>query len=82
VKRIILYAGDNGASLFLSKSTDDAGCFADEWYESVDEASLACHERFGVEDAMWQDVPDPEPGCQEDWIAPVRKPDGGSSSDV
>ena len=72
VKRVILFAAGNGALLFLSRSTDDAGCFADEWFESVDAANLACAARFGIEASMWLDVPDPEPGCQEDWIAPVR----------
>lgn len=35
-------------------------------------ASEVCVERFGITDGMWQEVPDPEPGCQHDWIAPVR----------
>jgi hypothetical protein len=59
-------------SLFLSTTIDDDGCFADEWYESLDDAHAACRSRFGIEERMWGDVSDPEPVCQEDWIAPVR----------
>ena len=70
--KCVILSSDGGVYLYLSSSADDVGCFADEWYESVDDATAACLERFGVAEAMWQDVPDPEPGCQHDWIEPVR----------
>ncbi len=44
--------------------------------ETVDAALQACREAYGIEDEMWQDVPDPEPGCQHDWITPVRVREG------
>jgi hypothetical protein len=72
VKRVILYEADDGVYLFLSRSIHDAGSFADEWYVSVEDAEAVCRERFGIDKRMWQEVPDPEPGCQHDWIAPVR----------
>ena len=76
VKRVILHACDAGVYVFPSASTEDAGGLGDEWYETVDAALQACREAYGIEDKMWQDVPDPEPGCQHDWIAPVRVRDG------
>ena len=72
VERVILYDGGDGSFLFLSKSTDDAGCFADEWYKWGPEATMSCRKRFGIEDAMWKDVPGSGTRYQEDWIAPVR----------
>lgn len=72
IRRVILYQSDDGVYLFLSKTEDDAGSFADEWYASVDDAEAESEERFGITEDMWVEVPDPRPGCQADWIAPVR----------
>lgn len=74
VRRIILYETEGGVSLFLSDSVEDAGSFADQWYASVDEAEQVAREQFGVKGSDWRDCPDPLPGCQHDWIAPVRVP--------
>jgi hypothetical protein len=72
VQRLILYDSTDGVYLFLSDSNEDRGSFADEWYATVEDAEQVCLERFGVDASMWQPVPDPLPGCQADWIAPVR----------
>ena len=72
IRRVVLYASDGDCYLFLSRSEDDAGAFADEWYPSVADAEHAAFDRFGVTRDMWTDVPDPMPGCQADWIQPVR----------
>jgi hypothetical protein len=67
-----MYARDGDCYLFLSRSEEDAGAFADEWYSSIDDAERVALDRFGVTRAMWIEVPDPLPGCQADWIQPVR----------
>lgn len=72
VRRVVLHEGGSGVHLYLSRATEDRGCFADEWYETVADAETACSERFGIDATMWREVPDPAPGCQHDWIAPVR----------
>ena len=72
-KRVILHdTGRSGTFLYLCRSIEDTGGYADEWYESAAHATAACSDRFGIQEEMWNDVPDPEPGCQHDWIAPVR----------
>ncbi len=72
VRRVIVYGPDDGGwFLFLSKTVEDEGCFADEWYESLADVSAACRQRYGIEESMWRDVPDPEPGCMQDRIAAV-----------
>ncbi|WP_139165462.1 hypothetical protein [Microvirga guangxiensis] len=72
VKRVILCETSDGVYLFLSRSMEDKGSFADEWYECTKDAQAACRSRFGIELEAWQEVPDPMPGCQHDWIKPVR----------
>lgn len=72
VKRVVLFEADDGVHLFLSRSVEDRGSFADEWYERVEDARAACRMRFGIAEEAWRTVPDPMPGCQHDWIAPVR----------
>jgi len=72
IRRVILHATDHGTYLYLSRSVDDAGAFADQWYESVADAEAAACDRFGIATDAWTSVADPEPGCQHDWIAPVR----------
>ncbi|WP_156339167.1 hypothetical protein [Chondromyces crocatus] len=58
--------------LFLSRSEKDEGTFADEWYEYVSDAEAEAEERFGITKDMWIEVPEPQAGCQPDWIEPVR----------
>jgi hypothetical protein len=35
-------------------------------------AALADVEDLGMTDLTWQEVPDQLPGCQDDWLGPVR----------
>lgn len=74
IRRLILYEGEAGVYLFPSDSIEDVGSCADEWYVSVAEAEESAREKYGVKDSDWRDCPDPLPGCQHDWIAPVRVP--------
>jgi hypothetical protein len=72
VRRVILHTSEEGAFLYLSREVEDRGAFADEWYRTVEEAEAVCQERHGIGLDMWETVPDPQPGCLADWIAPVR----------
>ncbi len=73
VKRVMLFdSGREGVYLFLYRAVEDQAAFADELYSSIEEAETSCFERYGVAANQWQDIPDPQPGCQHDWIAPVR----------
>ena len=72
VRRVIVYGPDDGGwFLFLSKTVEDEGCFADEWYESLEAAESAAREQYGI--ATWTEIPDPTPGCFDDRIAAVRR---------
>ena len=72
VRRVIQFATGDGVYLFLSRSDEDRGSFADEWYATVQDAAEECLKRFGIKESDWRTVPDPKPFCQHDWIAPVR----------
>ncbi len=73
VRRVVLYKHvDDAVYLFLSRTVDDAGAFADEWFESVEDAERCARDRFGIASDMWQAVPDPEPGCMHDCLVPTR----------
>ena len=72
--RIMLYApeDDSGVYLFLFRSLEDGACYADYWFEAVEKALECARQEYGVEKTHWQAIPDPSPGCQHDWIAPIR----------
>ncbi len=72
---MVFDSGRDGVYLFLYRTVEDHAAFADEWYESVEDAEGACLDRFDVAADHWQDIPDPQSGCRHDWIAPVRVPD-------
>jgi hypothetical protein len=61
-----------GVHLFLFHILDDGPGFADYWFTSQSEAVDQARLQYGVEAADWQPISDPPPGCQHDWIAPVR----------
>lgn len=72
--RLILFASAGDVYLFLSESPEDEGSFADLWFASVEDAEHTALADFGVKASDWRECPDPLPGCQHDWIAPVRVP--------
>ena len=72
VARLILYASSEGVYVFPCASTDDGSAVGDEWYESLADADEACTERYGIDPADWEPIDDPLPGCQHDWVDPVR----------
>jgi len=72
IRRLILYDAPKAVYLFMSERDADEGASGDQWFASVDDARAVAEEQFGVSEADWKQVPDPEPGCQHDWIRPVR----------
>ena len=64
--------GTPGVSVFLYRSLDDGPCDCDYWYEDLAGAERHAAEALEVGDADWRLVPDPHPGCLDDWLAPVR----------
>jgi hypothetical protein len=53
-------------------SEGDGPC---DWDLSFPDAAAAedyCAEVYGLTDADWHVISDPLPGCQDDWVAPVR----------
>jgi biofilm protein TabA len=79
VARVLLHATDHGVYLFPCATLEDGSAIGDEWYASLDDAQQQCRERWHILPEDWTELPDPPPGCQQDWIAPVRiarTPDG------
>lgn len=72
VARLILCESVDGVYVFPCGSTVDGSALGDEWYASLQEAEDACNERYGVNPADWELIDDPLPGCQHDWVDPVR----------
>ena len=71
-KRLMLYEADRGAYLFLYVSSSDGPCDADCFFQTVADALQSAQDDFGVTDEHWTEIPDPQPGCQHDWVLPTR----------
>ena len=74
VRRCMLFSSASEVLLFTYSSLEDWSCDADTWFESVEDAEAYCREELGVRDEDWTTLGDAPPGCQDDWIAPVRVP--------
>ena len=74
IVRAMIYDAQDGSGtyLFLYNALQDGPCTFDYWYETRSEAEEHCAEQFGIGPSDWQLIDDPRPGCQHDWIAPVR----------
>ena len=72
LKRLLLYEAEQGTYLFGYNTLADEGCLWDLWFATAADAEAAAQQRYHVGPADWQRLPDPLPGCQHDWIAPVR----------
>ncbi len=73
IVRVMIYDYGSGAYLFLYDTLSDGPCEWDHWFETRGPAESYCAEQFGIGAADWQSIDDPQPGCQHDWIEPVRK---------
>ena len=78
VKRFLLVAGIEdwryqGLALVYAYVIEEDGPSATGWlYEDAERAMADLEEEWGVPRACWRSIPDQMPGCQLDWIAPVR----------
>ncbi len=61
-----------GAYVFLFGSLQDGSCIADYLHGTTTEAERQCLEVLGIPHSSWREIDHPMPGCQDDWIAPVR----------
>jgi hypothetical protein len=52
----------------------DGPSFTAWLYPDAEAALDHMREMWGIEAEVWQEIPDQLPGCQDDWIAPVRIP--------
>jgi biofilm protein TabA len=71
-KRAMLYQSAEGCYLFLYDRVEDGPCIQDYLFEEINEAKDNCKTEQGINESEWSEIPDPMPGCQDDWIAPVR----------
>ena len=69
---VIIFESEGSTYLFPCDSDLDGSARFDEWYESLAEADQACWEEYGIGPQDWIAVPDPLPGCQHNWVSPVR----------
>lgn len=73
-RRAMIYdPTDNaGVYVFLFRSLDVGPCEVDYWYEDLSGAERHVAIEFGERVLEWQTVPNPLPGSEHDWIAPMR----------
>ncbi len=72
IVRVMIYDDGTGVYLFLYDRRQDGPCCADHWFESVADAEAVCVDDFAIKANDWKNIPDPQPGCQHDWINPTR----------
>lgn len=72
LKRAMLCDADEGCYIFLYDKNADGPCTYDYFENDMASAKLRCLEDYGIADADWREIPDLIPGCQQDWINPVR----------
>lgn len=72
IRRVMVYDAPGGAYVFVYATVEDGCCEFDEWFTSLSYAEAYCTEQLGVRAEDWRTISDPLPGCQDDWIAPVR----------
>ena len=72
IVRLMIFNDDYGTYLFGFKKNEDCGAEWDEWYETENDALESVLKEYGVKKSEWNEIPNPEPNCQHDWISPVR----------
>ncbi len=74
IKRLMVYKSDGGCYLFFYDRLEDSACYADHWYENLEDLQDICLTEYAVLPTDWTTIPDPLPNCQHDWINyPVAK---------
>ncbi len=72
VVRLMIFNDNYGTYLFGYKKKYDCAADWDEWYDTENDALESCLTLYGVTKSNWEEIPNPEPNCQHDWIHPVR----------
>ena len=72
VARLMIHVDEKNVYLFRYARAEDGPCDVDLWFETVADAQAAAGAQFGVSREDWTTIDDPMPGCQHDWIEPVR----------
>lgn len=70
--RCIMYSSTDGVYVFPCATEEDGSATGDYWFNSIEEAEEFCKDEYGICNTDWTEVPDPLPGCQHDWLMPVR----------
>ena len=68
----MLYQSTEGCYLFLYDKVEDGPCTEDYLFDNIEDAKDKCKMEYGITGPDWSEIPDPIPGCQDDWISPVR----------
>jgi hypothetical protein len=83
LQRAMLCTEQEGCYVFLYDRIEDGPCAYDYLQDDIIAAKRMCLEAYGIKDSDWTCIPDPPPGCQQDWISQVRLADrsqGGGRS--
>ncbi len=72
LKRAMLCTAQEGCYVFLYDRVEDGPCAYDHLQDDVASAKSFCAEGYGIEECDWTPICDLLPGCQQDWISPVR----------
>lgn len=72
LKRAMLCTAEEGCYIFLYRQSSDGPCAYDYLEDDVPSAKSRCQEEYRISDGDWLEIPDLLPGCQQDWIDPVR----------
>lgn len=65
-RRVMIYDTGEEVYLFLFRSLTDRNGYADQWFETVEQAKEAAWQAFGVAREDWQPLADPLPGQAHD----------------
>lgn len=79
LKRAMLCTAQEGCYVFLYDRTEDGPCTYDYLQDDIASAKSFCAEDYGIDECDWTLIHDLIPGCQQDWISPVRvagRPEG------
>jgi hypothetical protein len=83
VGRVTLHETSEGTFLYGRSEPADGPCEWDLWFETTDQADAYCASNLAEgEPIVWRQIADPQPGCQDDWEAPVRARREAGSDEV
>lgn len=71
-KKVMIYESENGVYVFLYDTQEDKSCYADLWFETIEEALEYCTHELDVEQEQWVVIIDPKEGQYHDIISPLN----------